>query len=159
MEQVYRKHMAVDVSQNSPGHPSQSPFPRAGTGSWTDRPAVCMLTGCLERIWIKGGSRSALLPPVVRPTGSRSCLWCPEACGVGAERFFLKPTDCADHAVEPNRSEKSAPFLLGSGCRLQYPALPTPASLSKALASAPCSLQLLSAQAPDDVLCWSWLAF
>lgn len=36
-EQVYRKHMAVDFSQNSPGHPSQSPFPRAGTGSWADR--------------------------------------------------------------------------------------------------------------------------
>jgi hypothetical protein len=59
--------MAVDGSQNSPGHPSQSPFPRAGTGSWTDRQAVCMLTGYLESIWIKPGSRSALLPPVVRP--------------------------------------------------------------------------------------------
>lgn len=30
-------------------------------------------------------------------------------CGVGAERF--KPTDCVDHAMEPNRSEKSASSL------------------------------------------------
>lgn len=36
-EQVYRKHMAVEASQNSLGRPPPNPFPRAGTGSWTDR--------------------------------------------------------------------------------------------------------------------------